>query len=99
MRRDFHLPEQDVEYLEASGYAWETIKQNGNWVIIYDYPVPSGYNYNKVAAALRIDSGYPVAQVDMVYFKPHLSRLDNKPIRALALQNIRLRSMAALVKT
>lgn len=88
MRQDFHLPEQDVEYLESSGYSWETVKQNGNWVIIYDYPVPSGYNHDKVAAALRIDAGYPISQIDMVYFKPHLSRLDKKPIGALALQNI-----------
>jgi hypothetical protein len=89
MRRDFMLPEQDIDFLEASGHRWETIRDpSGNWVVIYDYPVPSGYNITRVNAALKIDAGYPVAQIDMVYFYPALAKLRGSPIKALATQTI-----------
>ncbi|MCH8902858.1 MAG: hypothetical protein IIA45_02965 [Bacteroidetes bacterium] len=86
MRRQFNLPEQDVEYLESTGYSWETITENGNWVLISCYSVPKGYNVTEVTTALRIDPGYPIGQIDMVYFLPHLSRSDGRPIGALAIQ-------------
>ncbi len=88
MRRQFHLPEQDIEYLESTGNPWESIILAGNWLLIYNYPVPSGYNINEVSIALRIDAGYPTSQIDMVYFNPHLARSDGKPISALAVQQI-----------
>ena len=88
MRRQFNLPEQDVEYLESSGNSWESIIFAGNWVLIHNYPVPAGYNTNEVSIALRIDAGYPTSQIDMVYFNPHLGRIDGKPIGALAIQQI-----------
>lgn len=89
MRRDFALPEQDADFLDSCGHSWETIQdRNGLWVIIHGYPVPSGYNVDNVKVALKIDAGYPTSQLDMAYFKPDLSRLDNKPIGALAPQQI-----------
>lgn len=88
MRREFLLPEDDVNMLEFSGYQWETIKSQSNWVLIHNYSIPQGYNVANVSIALRIDSGYPASQIDMVYFSPFLHRLDGKPIRALANQTI-----------
>lgn len=88
MRRQFHLPEEDVEFLEASGYEWETIISSGNWVIIHNYPISEGYNIKLSSVALKIETGYPVAQIDMAYFYPHLSRTDGKGIGALAVMNI-----------
>ena len=77
MRRDFALPEQDVDFLEASQYKWETIRDGrGSWLIIYDYAVPAGYNVQKVNTALKIDQGYPVSQIDMVYFDPPLKLIN-----------------------
>lgn len=86
MRRDFALPEQDVDYLDSCGHRWETIQEGGMWVIIYDYPVPEGYTIKLVNVALKIDAGYPVSQIDMAYFNPDLVRLDNLGIGALAIQ-------------
>lgn len=83
MRRQFALPESDVEFLEASGYAWETVQNGGNWVIIHGYPVPPGYNHNTASVALAIAGGYPVSQIDMAYFFPPLARTDQQAIRAL----------------
>ncbi len=88
MRKEFHLPEEDTEYLDTLGCQWETISNGGNWLLLHDYPVPSGYNTDYVSLALRIDAGYPNSQIDMMYFKTHLSRLDGKPIGALATMQI-----------
>jgi Prokaryotic E2 family E len=88
MRKEFHLIEQDIEFLEAMKYQWETIIDNGNWVIINNYTVPKGYNLNETAAAIKIEPGYPTSQLDMVYFFPHLERSDGKGINALATHQI-----------
>lgn len=84
MRREFLLPEEDIDSLEASQFTWEAIKSgNQQWVFIHDYPIPGGYNQQAALLALRIDPGYPTSQIDMVYFYPGLFRCDGKPIGAL----------------
>jgi|ERR1035437_3182365 hypothetical protein len=91
MRRDFVLPEQDVDFLDGSGFKWETIREGaGLWVIIYDCPVPIGYNVRQTHIALKIEAGYPVTQIDMVYFYPPLHKITGSaiPIRALANQSL-----------
>ena len=88
MRREFNLSEQDLEFLDSSDYSWETINLQGNWVLIHQYPIPKGYNHSETSLALRLDSGYPNVQIDMVYFFPHLSRIDGKIIGAISTQLI-----------
>ncbi len=88
MRREFSLPEGDSEFLDAGGYAWETIKSNGNWLLLHNFPVPDGYTLKESSIALRIDAGYPTAQIDMVYFFPQLQRADGKPINALSVHPV-----------
>jgi Prokaryotic E2 family E len=89
MKRQFQLPEQDIVYLEGLGLAWEAVNDGGmQWVIIHNYPVPPGYNVAEVSVAVKIESGYPRAQLDMAYFFPALSRLDGKAINAITAQAI-----------
>ena len=89
MKRDFILPEQDVDFLNSAGFPWETLLEGGiRWLIIHDFPIPNGYNNSKARIALMIDPGYPVSQIDMVYFYPAVLRLDNKPIGAITGQAI-----------
>lgn len=89
MKRQFQLPEQDVTYLEGLGLSWEAVNDGGmQWVIIHNYPVPPGYNVTEVSVAVKIESGYPRAQLDMAYFFPTLSRLDGKAINAITVQAI-----------
>jgi hypothetical protein len=77
MRREFDLPEEDVAFLDSEGFQWETVIDGGNhWVIILDFPVPTGYNTNSVSCAIQIMSGYPASALDMAYFHPWLKRLD-----------------------
>jgi hypothetical protein len=89
LRRQFRLPEGDEDYLQAIRWEWETIIDAGlRWLLIYSFPIPSGYNTATAHIALQIPSGYPDAQLDMVYFSPALSRNDGCPINALADQTI-----------
>lgn len=89
MRRQFQLPEDDVTFLENLGLKWETIIDRGmHWIVIYDYPVTSGYNAKKTAVAIKIETGYPRTGLDMAYFFPAISRQDGKPINAVSIQQI-----------
>tara|TARA_R110002096_G_scaffold312051_1_gene506319 strand:- start:3305 stop:3703 length:399 start_codon:yes stop_codon:yes gene_type:complete len=87
MKKEFILPEEDMEFLNEYNSTWEAIIElRHKWLILNDYPVPEGYNIKSTVLALRIDAGYPNSQIDMVYFKPALIRVDGKPIKALANQ-------------
>ncbi|MFV0599914.1 MAG: E2/UBC family protein [Bacteroidales bacterium] len=89
MRRQFDLPEEDSLYLNSQEYSWETLNENNmQWLIIYDFPVPNGYNCEKVAVAIKIETGYPRTPLDMAYFYPAVIRKDMLPINATCPQNI-----------
>lgn len=83
-RHQFSLPEEDAQWLNALGLNHELISEGGVLrVVVYDWPVPTGYNVTSVTANVRIEPGYPDAQIDMVYFHPPLVRVDAKPIAAI----------------
>jgi len=85
LRRDFKLPEEDVETLDALGFKWETVVKGGTkWLIIHAYPIPEGYNHRTADLALRIPPSYPDDQIDMVYFRPALALTTNRPINNLS---------------
>lgn len=85
MRQDFRLPEEDMDWLESLATPFELVQECGvQRVILKDWPVPAGYNIEKVAINVRIDPGYPDAQIDMAYFYPGLARRDGRPIGALS---------------
>jgi len=89
VRRQFLLPETDMNYLNTCGLQWETIIEgNWRWLLLYDYPIPNGYNVSSATAAVSISAGYPDAQLDMVYFYPSLARQDGQAIGALSSQAI-----------
>lgn len=80
LRRQFDLLPEDERFLNELGLPWETIVDGSLWVIIHDFPTNSGYNNAAVTAAIRMETGYPAAQLDMVYIKPALARIDGKAI-------------------
>jgi hypothetical protein len=89
MRKNFQLPEVDVAYLDELGLPWETVTDRGmQWVIVNNYPVISGYNQQNVSVAIKIETGYPRAPLDMAYFCPALQRIDGKAINAISSQQI-----------
>lgn len=85
LRREFALPEGDVEHLDARGLPWETVADGGRqFLFVRDFPLPDGYETPTVTAALMVPPGYPTVQIDMVYFDPAVVRTDRQPIGALA---------------
>ena len=45
LRRQFDLLPIDREFLDEYGLPWETIVDGSQWVLIHDFPTPSGYNH------------------------------------------------------
>lgn len=84
MRRDFLLPEEDLEFLETSGLSWEAVQDGQNqWCILRDRPFPEGLNNACGSIAIRIQANYLKTGLDMAYFLPSLARRDGKPILAI----------------
>jgi hypothetical protein len=80
-RHQFFLPPDDEVFLNQYGVPWETIVDGSQWVLIHDFSTHERYNHQKVSVAIRLETGYPLAALDMVYVFPALIRNDGKPIR------------------
>jgi len=96
IRRQFALPEDDVELLESCGLPWETVVmvENGQrslWLFVHDVPLPPaieardqpGVPLVTATMGFRV-TGYPGANLDMVYLNPPLARVSRSPIAALS---------------
>ena len=84
-RRDFELPQEDLDWLYKMGRRFELIsEQNSLRVVIYDFPVPEGYNHNEIDVNVCIEPGYPDTQIDMVYVYPPLVKSNGQQIAAIA---------------
>jgi hypothetical protein len=82
LRREFNLLPEDQAVLEEYGLPWEAVVDRSPWVLIHEFPTHEGYQHARVTAAIRIETGYPAAELNMVYFFPALARKDGKPIGA-----------------
>lgn len=83
LKKEFTLLPQDQGFLKSYGLPWETVNSaNQEWVLVHDFPLPEGYTHPTATAAIRIETGYPHAQLDMVYFFPAISRKDGVSIGA-----------------
>lgn len=80
LRRQFDLSPEDAKFLDDYERPWETVVDGSPWVLIHEFPTPRGYNYERVTVAIRMETGYPDTELNMVYFYPALARLDGKPI-------------------
>lgn len=84
-RKEFSLPENDTLFLNSLGLKWESVRQNNvNRIIVYEYPVPEGYNEDKIDINLRLEAGYPDQPIDMFYVFPELSKKNGKEIAAMS---------------
>lgn len=73
---------KDTNYLETVFQGrWELNRVNNlNLLHIKDFEIPEGYNVGKSDMIIIIPDRYDSVQLDMAFFKPHLSRTDNKPL-------------------
>jgi hypothetical protein len=81
-RRDATLPPQDLLFLDGLGKEWEIIVDGSIWVLIYAFTLPPGYSQSEVILAVRIEGGYPMTPLDMMYVYPEIQRTDGKSIVA-----------------
>ena len=87
-RRHFALPQEDLEWLNNAPSRFELVAENGLLrVVLYGFQVPSGYRQREVDVNVRIESGYPDTQIDMVYVHPALERTDGRPIAATCMDS------------
>lgn len=84
-RRMASVLEQDRLFLDRLGLPWEVVVEGNTWVLIHGYPLPNGYTAKHVTLAIRMETGYPMTQLDMMYVFPPIARTDG---RAIANANI-----------
>lgn len=83
LRRDFELLPEDQKFLDDYGLPWETILDGSQWVLVHEFPSQSeGYVQPLVTIAIRLETGYPMTGLDMVYVYPALRRKDGQSIGA-----------------
>ncbi|MDM9652472.1 multiubiquitin domain-containing protein [Stutzerimonas kunmingensis] len=73
IQRHFRLLEKDEAYLDNCGLHWETMDDGRRWLLISNFPVPSGYHQDRCCLAIEIPQNYPVAEIDMFYCDPPLT--------------------------
>jgi hypothetical protein len=74
-----------MDWLESLGNPFELVSEGGALrVIIHEVTVPAGYNLQSVSVNVRIEPGYPDAQIDMAYFCPPLALISGKAIGAIS---------------
>ena len=84
-RRQFALPQDDLEWLDRVPGRFELVGVGGVLrVVLYNFPIPPGYQCRHADVNVRIESGYPDSEIDMVYVHPALQRTDGKPIAAIS---------------
>jgi len=84
LRRDFELPEEDLNFLERLGLPWEAVNEGTvQRVVIYGHKLPNSYEPTYADLNVRIERTYPDTQIDMVYFFPALVRSDGRAIKAV----------------
>ncbi len=82
-RRHFILPQEDMEWLDNTAGRFELVADDDVLrVVLYDFSVPLGYHQRQADVNVRIETGYPDTQIDMVYVHPALERADGRPISA-----------------
>lgn len=85
-RRQFALLKGDVAFLDSLALRWESVVDGGvRAAIIYDWPLPAGYNVTSADVHVRFNSGYPDTQLDMAYFAPALARANGRGINNLSM--------------
>lgn len=85
LRRDFHLPDDDIQFLDNLDLAWEAI-QDGNEraVVLYGFPMPPPFQPEKLNLKIKLPQDYTSgAALDMFFTDRHVTRSDGKAIERL----------------
>lgn len=88
-RRDFYLPEEDIQFLDNLGLDWEAIQDgNARGVVLYDFPMPEPFRPDKLNMKINLPQDYiSGAALDMFFTDEHVTRADGKNIERLTESN------------
>ncbi len=79
-RRSASVLEQDRLFLDRYGLAWETITEGNQWIMLHGWALPAGADPRNVTVAIRMETGYPITHLDMMYVHPPIRRVDGHAI-------------------
>jgi hypothetical protein len=89
MRREFSLPDGDVEGLTNRRLSWETFREGGRmWLLVEKFPLPEGFNVEMADVGLHLPGTYPQDEIDMAYFYPPLQLKNGAVISATSILQI-----------
>lgn len=85
LRRDFDLPEEDVQFLNSLGLKWEAIQEGSvRAIILYGFLMPQPFQPTEVNLKIKIPNDYTSgAALDMFFTDSHIARSDGASIKAL----------------
>ena len=85
LRRDFYLPEEDVQYLDSLGLDWELIQEgNARGVVLYGFLMPQPFQPERLNLKIKMPQDYTSgAALDMFFTDAHVIRTDGKGIERL----------------
>lgn len=79
--REFALLPTDETGLQERRVDWSAVVDQGRrWLLLHDVALPEGYNTPTATIAVEVPTSYPMAEIDMFYCQPALSRADGRPI-------------------
>jgi hypothetical protein len=79
------LSADDIEYLNATGFKWQLIPDNGSFaLVISDYILPSAFTPAVISLMVRIPARYPTTMLDMFNVFPAVTRSDGRPLQCLS---------------
>ena len=84
-RRDFHLPEEDIQYLDGLGLEWEAIQEgNTRGVVLYGFHMPQPFQPERLNLKIMMSQDYTSgAALDMFFTDAQVTRSDGKEIDRL----------------
>jgi hypothetical protein len=84
-RRDFHLSNEDVQFLDGLNLDWEAVQEgNQRAVIFYGFPFREPFQPNEVVLKIKLPLDYSSgAALDMFFTNVQVTRADGKIIPAL----------------
>jgi len=85
LRKDFYLPEEDIQYLDGLGKKWEVIQEgNARAVVLYSFFMPQPFQPEKVNLKIKMPQDYSSgAALDMFFTDAPITRTDGKGIERL----------------
>lgn len=85
LRKEFFLPEEDIQFLDSLGINWEAIQEgNVRGVVLYGFIMPQPFQPEKLNLKIKMPLDYTSgAALDMFFTDTHVMRTDEKGIERL----------------